>query len=138
MNMNRRNFGILALTFAVALSGCREGATGVTNGVVTVVLEGDALRIRNSGNQARAFAAYDANWLALASTSDFTMLALCNTTDAACLRLPAYGSILVPLTDVGGYSASTTHVTVWTWRVLPVGEGAGLQPVTDETIQLKL
>ena len=130
--LRRRFLPILALA---ALAACNDSPTAVSNGVVTVVREGDALRITNQTDEARAYAAYDPNWLALA---DLSLQAYCRTWDAACLRLPAHGSVLVPLSEVGGYSTSTKEIQVWTWRVLMSEVNGQLEPVPDDAILLKL
>lgn len=134
--MLRRTF--LPILVAAALVACKPDAIigpPVSNGVVRVVREGNALRISNLTDQPRAYMAMDAGWLALV---DLSLIALCNTADANCLRLPANGSVLVPFSEVGGYSAATKEVTVWTWRVVPSTTGGNLEPVLDETIVLKL
>ena len=131
--MHRRSF--LPLLFAAAIAACHsDGPTAVSNNAVRVVREGSALRITNLSDEPRAYAAFDPNWLALA---DLSLTAFCATQQPSCLRLPAHGSVLVKLTDVGGYSASTKTIVVWTWRVIPNGAG-GLQAVMDEAITLKL
>ena len=131
--MHRRSF--LPILIAAALVACgHDSPTSVSNDIVTVAREGNAIRITNLTTEARGFMANDPNWLALV---DLSLTAVCATTDAACLRLPAKTTILVPLASVGGYSASTTSIQVMTWRVLANGSG-GLQAVADETITLKL
>jgi hypothetical protein len=129
--MHRRSF--LPILLAVFVS-CGDGTTAVANSVVNVAREGNALRISNLTDEARAFAANDPDWLALV---DLSLTYFCTTTDSGCLRLPAKGSVLVPFSDVGGYGSSTKAVTVWTWRVMSNGAG-GLQAVMDDAITLKL
>jgi hypothetical protein len=131
--MNRRIF--LPLLLAVSLAACKDGATVVTNGLVKAVREGNGVRLTNMTDEARAYAINDPDWLAVASLD---LIAACSTTDVACLRLPANASVFVPFTEVGGYSASSKEVQVWTWRVLPNGAGGSLQPVMDDAITLKL
>jgi predicted small secreted protein len=134
--MNRRTF-IPLLAFA-ALAACNTDkitGTPVSNGVVRVVREDNSLRITNLTAEGRGYIAADLNWLALA---DLSLLAFCNTTDSGCLRLPANGTITVPLSEVGGYSVGIKEIAVYTWRVLPSGTGGALEAVLDETVLLKL
>src|SRR5690242_10029480 len=114
--MNRRH--VLILAAAAALSACGDRITAVTNGAVTVRKEANGIRIDNGTGTARAYIANDPNWLALASTSDLSLMAICTTTDSGCLRIPAHGSVVVPFSEVGGYGSSTKSVVVWTWRVM--------------------
>jgi hypothetical protein len=125
---------IPVLLFAAFVAACGDGTTAVSNSVVSAVREGNALRISNRTDEARAFAASDPEWLALV---DLSLTYFCTTTDSGCLRLPANGSVLVPFSDVGGYGSSTKAITVWTWRVGPDGAG-GRQAVMDDAITLKL
>lgn len=131
--MHRRSF--LPLLFAAAIAACHsDGPTAVSNNAVRVVREGSALRITNLSDEPRAYAAFDPNWLALA---DLSLTAFCATQQPSCLRLPAHGSVLVKLTDVGGYSASTTTIQIYTWRVLSDIEGV-LHVEADDPLVLKL
>jgi hypothetical protein len=134
--MNRRTFLPVLLA---ALVACNDSPTAiVTNGLVTVTREGSSLRISNGTSEARAFYASDPTWLALAAEgSDLSLLAFCNTTAPSCLRLPAHGSVLMSLTEVGGYSVTTKEINIYTWRVIEASPGAG-EIVPDETIVLKL
>lgn len=122
---------VLAALFA---TGCQEGPTVLTNGIISAKREATGVRITNQTNDARAYMINDPDWLAVA---DLSFSVLCTTTDPGCLRLPAKGSVLVPFADIGGYSASTTTVVIWTWRVVPNGVG-GFQAVSDDAISLKL
>jgi hypothetical protein len=131
--MNRKSFFVLLL--AASTAACHDQITAVTNGQVKAVVEGAGVRLTNLTNEARAYTINDPNWLAGASLS---LIAVCNTIDSACLRLPANSSVLVPFTEVGGYGQSTSELMIWTWRVMPVGAGGGLQPVMDDPITLKL
>jgi hypothetical protein len=132
--MNRRL--VLHILAAATLAACTgDGPTAVANDAVSVVREGDALRITNKTDVARAYAIFDPNWLALA---DLSLQAFCNTWEESCLRLPAHGSLLVPLSEVGGYSTATTSVTVYTWRVVMSEVNGQLEVVSDDAILLKL
>jgi len=123
---------MLVLGLAIA---CHDWPTSVSNGIVTVRREGNGIPIVNQTTEARGCLAMDQDWMALA---DLSLYALCTTADSVCLRLPPNGSVLVPFSDVGGYSASTKKIAVWTWRVLPTGPGGQLEAVTDAAITLKL
>lgn len=125
---------VLSVLLALVLVGCSDGPTSVANGVVKVTLEESGLRIENLSDVPRAYAAYDEGFLALA---DFALIALCSTPDAACLRLPAKSSVLVPFSEVGGYGSGTTTIVVWTWRVVATGAGQ-YNPAMDDAISLKL
>jgi hypothetical protein len=130
--MNRRS--LVVLLFALAVSSC-DRITAYSNGEVKAVLEDNGVRLTNMTNEARAYTINDPNWLAVATLS---LIAQCATVDAACLRLPANSSVLVPFAEIGGYGETSQQLTVWTWRVLPNGAGGSLQPVMDESITLQL
>ena len=124
---------LLILAATMALTSCADRVTAITNGAVTVRKEATGIRIDNGTNQARAYLANDPEWLALA---DLSLMAICETTDSGCLRIPANGTAHVPFSEIGGYSASTKTVLVWTWRVLPEGVGGAPQAVMDQEITL--
>jgi len=126
---------ILSLALALAVAACNDGPTAVGNGVVTVALEDGGIRIRNLTDAPRAYAAYDQDVLAVL---DLSLTAFCNTPDANCLRLPANGSVLVPFSQIGGYSASTRNIVVWTWRVVPSSTPGQYEIMSDEAVVLKL
>ena len=126
---------VAAAAAAAAAAACSDSPTSVANGVVRVTREGSGIRIDNLTDTPRAYAAYDPNFLALA---DLSLLALCNTTDVNCLRLPAHGSVLVPFSEVGGYGSGTTSIVVWTWRVVPSATPGQYEPLMDEGVTLKL
>lgn len=128
--MHRRTF--LPIVIAVLVAACHDGATAISNGIITAKREATGIRLTNQTNEARGYLVNDPAWLAVA---DLSFSVLCTTTDSACLRLPAKGSVLVPFAEVGGYSATTKSVVVWTWRVLASGVG-GLQAVSDAPITL--
>lgn len=123
---------LLALTFAA----CSDAPTASVASDVVRVTPGDAgLRIENLTDTPRAYAAHDPEFLALA---DLSLLALCNTPDANCLRLPAHTSVLVPYNEVTGYGTSTKSIVVYTWRVVPSGTPGQYEQLMDEAITLKL
>lgn len=127
---HRRVF--LSILLVCLVAACHDGPTVVTNGIISAKREASGVRLTNQANEARGYMVNDPEWLAVA---DLSFSVLCTTTDSGCLRLPANGSVVVPFADIGGYSATTKTVVIWTWRVMPNGAG-GFQAVSDDAITL--
>jgi hypothetical protein len=109
-----------ALVLVTSLASCRD-ATSVEDDVVSVVVEGQAVRLQSQSNHPLAYAAFDAEILALINW------AKCADPGPQCLRLPARGSVLIPFNEIftGG---RVGKVAVFAWRVVPKAAG-GFQTI---------
>lgn len=129
---------LIPILLLASLAACADNPLGVAeNEVVRVAEETSGIRITNLTDTPRAYLANDPEWLAVALSMPLDLIALCNTPDAACLRLPAKGSVLMPYAEVGGYGSSTKSIVVFTWRVVPVAPGQ-YQTEMDQAVTLKL
>ncbi len=61
----------------------------------------------------------------------------CPSLGPDCLRLPAKGSVVVPFSEIVGYSANTREVEIYSWWVIDNGSGV-LSYDLDVPITLKL
>ena len=105
---------ILLLCFLLA--ACDESPTSPDAvSRVAAVASANGIRLTNNGETPLAFAAIDPRALA--------RLALCVDPSAACVRLPAKGSLFVPYSDVLFFESDTTEATVHWWHVVAVPGG---------------
>ncbi len=111
-----RSVFVLTLALVVATAGCRRNpvATEASSGVSAARVPG-GIRLTNHTSRGAAYAISNPNWLGL--------LALCNDPGAACLGLASGQSVVVPLSEIHGYTSETTAVTIYWWHVSPDGNG---------------
>lgn len=129
---------LIPVMLLASLAACADSPMAVVESdLVRVVEEPSGIRITNLTDSPLAYMASDPEWLALVDAT-FDLMALCSTPDAACLRLPAKGSVLVPYAEVGGFGTSTTRIVVWTWRVVPSSTPGEYQTSEFKSVTLEL
>jgi hypothetical protein len=111
---NLRSFAVALAT--LTLLAC-EAPTSTASQLLAVSADGTALALRNPNAWPVFYLAVDPNFLALA---DF---ALCTNPDSDCPRVPAFGTVRVPYTDIAGNHTGQTTVRVMQWRLQRTASG---------------
>lgn len=122
---------LLMILLAVTLtsSGCGLELLTPASASVAVSRVNEGVRLTNRTDRPVAYAVWNPGWLA--------SFAPCTFTDPRCPRLDPGESVVIPLSEVGGYVPGLREALVRWWHVVPEGAGGyRVEEVHEVTIAL--
>ena len=127
-----RILSALLVASAITLSGCdRDPVSSELAGdvLVSAVRVESGIRITNNTDRGIAYVVSNPQWLGL--------LGLCEDPGPECVKLAPGASVIVPLDEIYGYSATATEASVFWWHVVPDGaDGYKTEDVTTVFVSL--
>ena len=128
----KRMTSAVVLAVAIALAGCHKDPVAATISGAPLVSASrveTGIRLTNSTDRAVAYVVSNPMWLGL--------LGLCADPGPDCVKLAPGASVVIPFSEIYGYSSDATQASVFWWHVVPDGHGGYTQDqVTTVFVQL--
>ena len=128
----KRLSSVMVLATAIALGGCHKDpvlATETDTLVVSATRVASGIRLTNNTDRGIAYVVSNPMWLGL--------LGLCADPGPDCVKLAPGASVVIPVSEIHGYSSDATQASVFWWHVVPDGNGGYTQDqVTTVFVQL--
>lgn len=128
----KRMTSIAVLAIAIAVAGChKDPVAAVTSdtALVSATRVATGIRLTNNTDRGVAYVASNPMWLGL--------LGLCADPGPECVKLAPGASVVIPFSEIYGYTTEATEASIFWWHVVPDGHGGYTQDeVTTVFVQL--
>lgn len=128
----KRMTSVAVLAIAIAAAGCHKDPVSAATSdtpLVSAARVATGIRLTNNTDRGIAYEVSNPMWLGL--------LGLCADPGPDCVKLAPGASVVIPFSDIHGYSAEATQASIFWWHVVSDGHGGYTQDeVTTVFVQL--